>query len=60
MMTPIIVLFFVIGALLLGFGIVALIFKAQILQAIYIVAGVFITVTGVLELISTVKQLKAK
>lgn len=60
MKAPIIVLFFVVGVLLIGFGVVALIFKAQILQAIYIVAGVFITVTGVLELISTVRQLKAK
>ena len=60
MKTAVIVLFFIVGGLCLAFGIVALIFKANILQAIYIVAGAFILITGILQLVSTVKALRAR
>lgn len=50
------VLCFIIGGVCLVLGILALIFKGQMLQFIYILAGVFFLLTGVIQLISATSK----
>ena len=50
------VLCFIIGGVCLVLGILTLIFKNQMMQVVYILAGVFFLLTGILQLISATSK----
>ena len=50
-----IILAFVVGGVALTLGIIALIFRGQMLQVIYVMAGAFMVLSGILQLIDSAK-----